>query len=159
MTETRADPVSRVTAYISGALAVFGLRHPSSALHVAMASLDYAEIFPYTNRIQSQVSVSTNNSRLKPAPKVLRSLPHPEKHVAATSTSTSTTYIIFISNQRRVQHSPSIAALFYSTLQAGSNISHSRPEESELLSTRDLLSMPTTAVNLRRFVAKTGPLN
>jgi hypothetical protein len=49
--------------------------------------------------------------------------------------------------------------LLSSTLQIPTNVSSENPRNvSQLLSTRDPLSVPTTTVNFRRFISRVGPV-
>jgi hypothetical protein len=49
--------------------------------------------------------------------------------------------------------------LLASSLQIPTNVSNENPRKvSQLMSTRDSLSVPTTTVNFRRFISKVGPV-
>ena len=121
-------------------------------LYTAMASLDYVEIPPYATRLQIR---SSNISSSEPAPKILTSLPHPEQHVAAPTTSTA----LPSSPTKATAFNLIPQLLFSSTLQAEDVKTHPSSEEGKLLTTRHPLSIPMTTVNFRRFVARVGPLN
>ncbi|KAH9948855.1 integral peroxisomal membrane peroxin-domain-containing protein [Amylocystis lapponica] len=120
-----------------------------------MATLDYVDIPSAATRLQSNAPAHDND--IRPAPRVVTSLPRPE--------------------HSPVRHSPAIAQpvlsptktalnipqlLLSSTLHLPANGS-STPRGSgkgsqRLITTRDPLSIPITTVNFRRFVSKTGPV-
>ncbi|KAI0373668.1 hypothetical protein BV20DRAFT_962230 [Pilatotrama ljubarskyi] len=119
-----------------------------------MATLDYVEVPPYATRLRSDQS----NHDVRPAPKVITSLPRPE-HSPVRGTTTATTPLSPTKAGSNIT-----SMLLTSALQLPSNapavprmygVKQGTPR---LLSTRDPLSIPITTTNFRRFVAKSGPI-
>ena len=118
----------------------------------AMATLDYVDIPAAATRLRS----STPTNDLRPASKVVTSLPHPERSNSLASPSTPTQLFSPTKSGFNIQQ-----ILLSNTLQIPSN-APTTPRASKgtpkLLSTRDPLSIPITTVNFKRFVSKTGPV-
>lgn len=120
---------------------------------LTMATMDYVEIPPYATRL---ASASKSVDKLRPASKILTSLPHPEK-LAPTSANrpTSPTSSAFnMLPQLLLSSSLQLPA----TAQAPTTNTGPRKGPAPLLSARDPLSIPITTVNFRRFVSKSGPV-
>ena len=116
-----------------------------------MATLDYVDIPPAATRLRS----STPTDDIRPAPRVLTSLPHPEKSSSTPSTPTSQIFSPtksgFNIQQILLSNTFQIPANAPATPRANKGVSR-------LLSTRDPLSIPIMTVNFKRFVSKTGPV-
>ncbi|EKM51769.1 uncharacterized protein PHACADRAFT_262101 [Phanerochaete carnosa HHB-10118-sp] len=123
-----------------------------------MATIDYVEIPASATRLQSCASQGTSD--LRPAVKVVTSLPHPESTPRGTpstpASAQSPTAAATAKSGFSLQQ-----ALLSSTFQLPAN-APSAPRATKgtpkLLSTRDPLSIPITTANFRRFVAKVGPV-
>lgn len=118
-----------------------------------MATIDYVEIPAAATRLQA--SNASDNGDLRPAMKVVTSLPHPEKVPRSTAVAAPTVASPTKSGFNFQQ------ALLSSTLHLPAN-APATPRAAKgtpkLLSTRDPLSIPITTVNFRRFVSKVGPV-
>lgn len=114
-----------------------------------MASLDYISVPSCATRLQS-------DGGIRPAPKILTSLPHPSPDDFASEPSP------VLSPSKTFNLLPSI--LLSSALPAGPNTAASprrsgkKNERERLLSTREPLSIPITSVNFKRFVETVGPV-
>ncbi|KAI0763592.1 integral peroxisomal membrane peroxin-domain-containing protein [Trametes elegans] len=119
-----------------------------------MATLNYIEIPSYATRLRSELS----NHDLRPAPKVVTSLPRPEHSPVRKSVAPAPP----MSPSKPGSNLSSM--LLTSALQLPANMPTTPRVESgkkgalRLLSTRDPLSMSITTTNFRRFVAKSGPV-
>ncbi|KAI0074131.1 hypothetical protein K474DRAFT_1665790 [Panus rudis PR-1116 ss-1] len=119
-----------------------------------MATLQYVEIPPGATRLESAVP-----SDIRPAPKILTNLPHPEKGSGGLASPSSPqpmspsakTGIINIQQILLSSALPIPANVATTPRTAGK-------DAPRLLSTRDPLSIPITTVNFRRFVSKVGPV-
>ncbi|KZT09213.1 uncharacterized protein LAESUDRAFT_742069 [Laetiporus sulphureus 93-53] len=131
------------------------------------SSLDYVEIPSCATRLQPLSS--GNGEEIRPAPKVLTSLPRPSQHVSTPSFSSITSPTLSSHGQSGSNMlSPSKLAfttipqlLLISTLQVPANAPpapRTAKGVQRLLSTRDPLSIPSTTVNFKRFVARVGPV-
>jgi hypothetical protein len=130
-------------------------------------TLDYADIPPYATRLQS---TDPSSHTIRPAPKVLTSLPNPNNHHASSTTPIQPTsptkggfnmmipqMLLSSTFQIPEGHTSiphSMAAATASTSPRTTISTASVP----LLSTRDPLSIPTTTINFKRFVSKSGPV-
>ena len=118
-----------------------------------MASIDYVEIPAPATRLQSGGTLGAND--LRPAIKVVTSLPHPESAPRATPSTPANVQSPTKSGFNLQQ------ALLSATFQIPAN-APSAPRATtgapKLLSTRDPLSIPITTVNFKRFVARVGPV-
>ena len=123
----------------------------------AMATMDYVEIPSYATRLRSD-SPSTD---LRPAPKIVTSLPRPEHSPVRSSSSPASTQPM---SPSRAGGSNLTSILLTSALQLPANTpttprTYGKAKDApRLLSTRDPLSIPITTVNFRRFVARAGPI-
>ncbi|KAI0647835.1 integral peroxisomal membrane peroxin-domain-containing protein [Trametes meyenii] len=119
-----------------------------------MATLDYVEVPSYATRLRSDQP----NHDIRPATKVVTSLPRPE-HSPVRSSST-----IAQPMSPTKAGSNLTSMLLTSALQLPANASSTprnygaKKGAPRLLSTRDPLSIPITTTNFRRFVAKSGPV-
>ncbi|KAI0712486.1 integral peroxisomal membrane peroxin-domain-containing protein [Earliella scabrosa] len=122
-----------------------------------MATMDYVEIPSYATRLRSD-SPSTD---LRPAPKIVTSLPRPEHSPVRSSSSPASTQPM---SPSRVGGSNLTSILLTSALQLPANTpttprTYGKAKDApRLLSTRDPLSIPITTVNFRRFVARAGSI-
>ncbi|KAH9933173.1 integral peroxisomal membrane peroxin-domain-containing protein [Epithele typhae] len=119
-----------------------------------MATMDYVEIPSYATRLRS----AKPTDDLRPAPKIVTSLPRPE-HSPVRSTT----------GMPAAPMSPSkggsnlTSMLLSSALQLPVNApaaprDYGSGKGARLLSTRDPLSIPITTTNFRRFVSKSTPI-
>ena len=119
-----------------------------------MATLDYVEIPQSATRLQSSTSTTTNS--LRPAMKVVTSLPHPEKAPRSAAAATPTHAQSPTRSGFNFQQ-----VLLSSTFQLPAN-APAAPRATKgtpkLLSTKESLAMGTMTTNFRRFVAKVGPV-
>lgn len=124
-----------------------------SNLGASMAAIDYVDIPASAMRLQCSSSADAND--LRPATKIVTSLPHPESASRGTPSTPTTVQSPSRSGFNLQQ------ALLSSTFQLPAN-APSAPRATKgtpkLLSTRDPLSIPITTVNFKRFVAKVGPV-
>ncbi|GBE83091.1 hypothetical protein SCP_0501370 [Sparassis crispa] len=115
-----------------------------------MATLEYVEIPSYATRLHSNVP----NHDIRPATKIVTSLPHPERAtVSLSSPPTSQPGSPSVFNMPQM--------LLSSALQLPANVPatpRNTGNASRLITTRDPLSIPITTVNFKRFVAKAGPV-
>lgn len=116
-----------------------------------MTTIDYVDIPTTAARLQSNTPSTTHN--LRPAMKVVTSLPHSEKAPRSASSSTPTQALSPNKSGFNIQQ-----VLLSSTLQLPANTPTAPRGATKLLSTRDQLSIPITTVNFKRFVAKVGPV-
>ena len=128
-----------------------------------MATLDYVEIPPYATRLQDSPRQSH---------KIVTSLPnaHPNPHITQSPTSPTKAgglnmFIpqILLSSTLHIPESPMQHNNFSTTstttpLTTGASARKLSPNVTPLLSRRDPLSIPTTTVNFKRFVSKSGPV-
>ncbi|RPD62672.1 hypothetical protein L226DRAFT_458932 [Lentinus tigrinus ALCF2SS1-7] len=120
-----------------------------------MATMDYVEVPSYATRLRSE----RPGNDLRPAPKILTSLPRPEHSPVRASpasaqpmspskaSGTNLTSMLLSSALQLPANAPSTPRMY--------GTSKGAPR---LLSTRDPLSVPITTVNFRRFVSKAGPI-
>ncbi|KAI0822052.1 integral peroxisomal membrane peroxin-domain-containing protein [Trametes gibbosa] len=119
-----------------------------------MATLDYVEVPSYATQLYSAGA----QRGIRPAPKVVTSLPRPEHSPVRGSSPTTQP----MSPSKAGSNLTSI--LLASALQLPANTpptpqtSGAKKGAARLLSTRDPLSIPITTTNFRRFVAKSGPV-
>lgn len=131
---------------------------PSLIFFRTMATLQYVEIPSSATRLES----TEPSEDIRPAPKIVTNLPHPEKAVGHLTTSTtaqphSPTGTKNASSGFNFQQILLSSAL---PIPANAPTSPRAPAGKgipKLLTTRDPLSIPITTVNFRRFVAKMGP--
>ncbi len=141
--------VSLVSLFLGVVLPLIG----TSRAYIQMATLYYVDIPSCATRLHS----TEPSTDLRPAPKVLTSLPQPDKSpplgLPSTPTQATSPTKSSFNNFQQI--------LLSSTLQIPGN-AVSAPRDSKgtlrLLSTRDPLSIPITTVNFKRFVSKTGPV-
>lgn len=116
-----------------------------------MATMDYVDIPSYATRLRSGLSHD-----LRPAPKVVTSLPRPEYTPVTASPLTSQP----MSPARATSNLTSM--LLSSALQLPANVPAAPRTQGKgapkLLSNKDPLSLPITTVNFKRFVSKSGPI-
>ncbi|CAL1712678.1 unnamed protein product [Somion occarium] len=116
-----------------------------------MATLQYVEIPSAATRLES----AEPSADIRPAPKIVTNMPHPEKAVGGLTSPTA---------QPQSPKNPGFnfqQILLSSALPIPSNVPASLQSVGKgaprLLTTRDPLSIPITTVNFRRFVSKMGP--
>ncbi|KAI1794938.1 integral peroxisomal membrane peroxin-domain-containing protein [Ganoderma leucocontextum] len=116
-----------------------------------MATMDYVDVPSYATRLRSGQSHD-----IRPAPKIVTSLPRPEHSPIAASPSTSQP----MSPARATSNLTSM--LLSSALQLPANAPAAPRAQGKggprLLSNKDTLSLPITTVNFKRFVSKSGPI-
>ncbi|KAJ8468880.1 hypothetical protein ONZ51_g9349 [Trametes cubensis] len=121
-----------------------------------MATLDYVDVPSYATRLRSDQA----NHDLRPAPKVVTSLPRPDHSPIRNTLGSPTTQPMSPSKAG----SNLTSMLLSSALQLPANVpaapraQGTKKGSLNLLSTRDPLSIPITTTNFRRFVAKSGPI-
>ncbi|EIW59366.1 uncharacterized protein TRAVEDRAFT_121988 [Trametes versicolor FP-101664 SS1] len=121
-----------------------------------MATLDYVEVPSYATRLRS----TDSHHDLRPAPKVVTTLPRPEhspvrsaspmpmtQPMSPTKTGSNLTSMLLTSALQLPTNAPSTPHTY--------GAKNGAPR---LLSTRDPLSIPITTTNFRKFVAKSGPV-
>lgn len=135
-----------------------------------MASLDYVEIPSYATRLPSPPPSSKSRSPSpRPQPKVTTALPHPTTPLQTSPATNSvnippkqpTSSSSATDSPTRSTFGNLPGMLLASTLQIPSHTpaGSSNPRNvTNLLSTRDPLSVPITTVNFRKFVGKVGPV-
>ncbi len=116
--------------------------------------MDYVEVPSYATRLRSD----RPSNDLRPAPKIVTSLPRPE-HSPVRATSPASAQPM---SPSKGGGSNLTSMLLSSALQLPANAPSTPRSKGKgalpLLSTRDPLSIPITTVNFRRFVAKAGPI-
>ncbi|GJE88805.1 hypothetical protein PsYK624_048920 [Phanerochaete sordida] len=119
-----------------------------------MATIDYVEIPASATRLQ--LCGAAGKDDLRPAVKVVTSLPQPESAPRGTPPTSAAVQSPTAKPGFNLQQ-----ALLSATFQLPAN-APSAPRATKgtpkLLSTRDPLSIPITTANFRRFVAKVGPV-
>ena len=122
-----------------------------------MATLQYVEIPSSATRLES----SEPSEDIRPAPKIVTNLPHPENAVGHLTTSTaqphSPTGTKNASSGFNFQQILLSSALPIPANAPSSPRAPAGKGAPKLLTTRDSLSIPITTVNFRRFVSKMGP--
>ncbi|TFY64843.1 hypothetical protein EVG20_g5807 [Dentipellis fragilis] len=114
-----------------------------------MATLDYVDVPSYATRIVSEPPAEKKNPQ--PPPKIVTSLPPQDDSVSSPANPMTPTGRSTFGNLP--------AMLLASTLQLPAGAAPGNPRNStQLLSTRDPLSVPIMTVNFRRFIAKIGPM-
>lgn len=121
-----------------------------------MATLDYVEVPSYATRLRS----TDSHHDLRPAPKVVTTLPRPEhspvrsaspmpmtQPMSPTKTGSNLTSMLLTSALQLPTNAPSTPHTY-----------GAKKGAPRLLSTRDPLSIPITTTNFRKFVAKSGPV-
>ncbi|KIM71444.1 hypothetical protein PILCRDRAFT_17074 [Piloderma croceum F 1598] len=136
-----------------------------------MATLDYAEIPSYATRLQS---ADPADHTIRTAPKILTALPNPDNGHSPTSADSqpsaapaagpSAPFSMTIPNlllSSALQFPDATTTTNTPTSAAAAATSNPRRVYSNtpvpLLTTRELLSITTTTINFKRFVAKSGP--
>lgn len=120
-----------------------------------MATLDYVEVPSYATRLRSD----SPSHDVRPAPKVVTSLPRPEHSPVRASPALTQPM-----SPSKAGGSNLTSMLLSSALQLPANAPTTPRMDGtgkgapRFLSTRDPLSIPITTVNFRRFVAKSGPI-
>ncbi|EJF63515.1 integral peroxisomal membrane peroxin-domain-containing protein [Dichomitus squalens] len=116
-----------------------------------MTTIDYVEIPSSATRLRSAQSHD-----IRPAPKIVTSLPRPEHSPVRASPATSQP----MSPTRATSNLTSM--LLSSALQLPANAPAAPRTQGKgaprLLSNKDPLSLPITTVNFKRFVSKSGPI-
>ncbi|KAI0357527.1 hypothetical protein OH77DRAFT_1398984 [Trametes cingulata] len=119
-----------------------------------MATLDYVEVPSYATRLRSDQS----SHDVRPAPKVITSLPRPEHSPVRSATTAATPLSPTKAGTNITSMLLTSALQLPSNAPAAPRMYGAKKGAPRLLSTRDPLSIPITTNNFRRFVAKSGPI-
>jgi hypothetical protein len=111
-----------------------------------MSVFDYVDIPPYATIVPTKPTSTKVNSSLPPSSNV----PDDSAIPSVPGNTPTPTRTVF-------GNLPGI--LLASSLQIPTNVPNENPRNvSQLVSTRDPLSVPTTTVNFRRFISRIGPV-